>query len=212
LNSPAINSANNGGYTALHWAVKNGMKEACEQLIPLMSPEAINAVGIDSKTALHLAAEGDLEKVSELLIDHMHVIALLNATKNSLPLQKMISKIIADFINEKFVGNECLVNLENYYHVKLLKLSQVVNQDLLKESLTAIGINTICLNDANNYIAGNYFELIGVCKSISQDNPISILAASIDCMYYVLSHLGTHNLFFSEICLSGVDSEDPSGS
>jgi hypothetical protein len=113
-------------------------------------------------------------------------------------MQKMISKIIVGFITEKFSDNfsdnEYLIDLDNYYQVKLLKLYQVVNQNLLKKDLNVGGSSTSCINKANNYIEKHYFTLIGVCKSIGEDNPLPILVASSDCMPHLLSYLGPHSL------------------
>ncbi len=59
--SQQLNKIDINGYTALHWAAEQGMKEVCELLILKMSPEAINAVTIGNvweggRTALTLAA------------------------------------------------------------------------------------------------------------------------------------------------------------
>jgi ankyrin repeat protein len=196
MTSEAINAVGKSGETALHWAAWKGHKEVCE-LILQMIPEAINAVHQEDNTALHFAAGGGHKEVYTILIDIMPVrkiVELLRASSNESPIQNMLNKIIVSFIAEKFSGNKYLIDFNDCYQVKLLKLYQIINQDVLKKNLNAGGNSALCINKANNYIEKHYFTLIGVCKSIGEDNPLSILAVSSDCMPHVLSYLEPHSL------------------
>jgi hypothetical protein len=47
----------------------------------------------------------------------------------------------------------------------------------------------------DKYISSNYFLLIGVCKSIGQDSPLSLLVEAEDCMAHMLSFLKPTSLF-----------------
>jgi ankyrin repeat protein len=211
-NPGTINAVDKNGNTTLHYAASGGHKEVCEILIPKMSPEAINVADSDNLTALHLAAEGDHKEICKMLIGNMHVqkiIKLSNQSSNGSSIQKAIDKIVADFINDKFSSRE--INLIDFtgYQIKLLKLYQVVNQDLLKSYLN----EEKYIIDVNNCIIKHYFRFIGVCKSISEDSPISTLVSNEDCMSYMLSYLAPHSLcpkVFDPIELSGESDKDNS--
>jgi ankyrin repeat protein len=215
MSQDAINTTSYGA-TILHSAAEGGNKEVFE-LILQVNPEDINAVTKDGYTVLYSAAEGGNKEICKVMIGNMHVkkvITELNTSSNRSPIKGVLGKMVADFIGEKFFSNEYPTEFDDY-EIKLLKLYQVVSKDLLVDYLGEAGNSNLCINRANNYIEKHYFTLIGVCKSISQDNPLSILVAS-DCMSHVLSHLGPHNLLLPELfpCaeLIGESVESNSGS
>jgi ankyrin repeat protein len=205
MSPEAINAVNSNGHTALTWAVYKGMKEVCELLIPKMGTEAFNVTSIAGWTVLHLAIKGDHKEICKILIGNMHVqkiMELSNQSSNGHLIQKAIGKIVADFINDKFSSSE--INPMDFtgFQIKLLKLYQIVDQDLLKPYLN----EEKYISDVNNYIIKHYFRFISVCKSISEDSPISILVSSDDSMSYMLSYLASHSLcpeLFATTELSG---------
>jgi ankyrin repeat protein len=74
IDKEVINDATWEGWTALHFAAKEGQEEVCAQLIPKLEQETINAgVTIDefcsNKTALHFAAEGGYKKICKLILN-----------------------------------------------------------------------------------------------------------------------------------------------
>jgi ankyrin repeat protein len=188
-----INVADKNGSTALHYAASKGHKGVCELLITKMNPEAINA----TDTALLLAAKSNHKETCKVLIGNMQVkeaVVLLNQSSDSSPIQKMIGEIGTDFINDKFLSNE--INPTNFdaYQVKLLKLYHLIDQDLLKSCFNEEKSHSSCVSSVNKYIAKHYFMLIGVCKSVSEDNSIAMLVTSSDCMSHMLSYLAPHSL------------------
>ena len=66
-NSDGFNSANKFGYTALHWASKNGMDKVVKKLIKLDAE--VNMRTEDGDTPLILACEGAHENVALALLD-----------------------------------------------------------------------------------------------------------------------------------------------
>lgn len=198
VNQEAIKAVDNYGNTVLHLAAIAGNKEVCGLLTSKMSQKAINAVDIDGYTALDYAALDGKKEFCAVLVDNIHfkkIIKLLNKRNNNSPIQKMFSTMIADFINEKFFGNECSISLDNH-QVRLLKLYQIVNLGLLCSNLNQSQeeSSSFYIDRVNNYIREHYFELIGVCKSIEANHPILVLAESSDCMSYLLSYLEPHSL------------------
>jgi ankyrin repeat protein len=196
MSPEAVDIADKGGSTALHVAAQEGHKEVCEMLINKMSPEAVDIADKDGSTALHMAALLGHKDVCEVLVRNMCVknsMQLLKQNSNDLPIQKIIGEIVVDFINNKFLGNES--NLMNFtgYQIKLLKLYQVVEHDLVKSYFNEEKGNNLCIGKVNNYITKHYFTLIGVCKSVNEDSLISKLITS-DCMPHMLSYLAPHNL------------------
>jgi ankyrin repeat protein len=205
MSPEAINAVVTGyadfGKTALHFAASQGHKEICELLINKMSPEAINAVIIDytdcGKTALHFAAEGGHKETCKILIENMYtkqIAALLNKSGKGSPIQKVVIEIVADFMKDKFSSSENNSVVFDDCQTRLLKLHQVVDQDLLKSLLGKEGNSSLYISNANNYITQYYFKLIGVCKFLT-NSPISILVSSDDCMSHMLSYLAPHSLF-----------------
>jgi hypothetical protein len=191
MTSEAINTADKNGHTALILAAFEGMKEVCE-LILTKNPEAINVNDNKGSTALHVATSGGHKEICKVLIENIPInnsVGLLNKSNNETHIQKVIGKIVADFMNDKFLGSE--VNQTDFtnYQIKLLKLYQVVNRDLLKSYLN----QEKSISEVNNYITKHYFTLIGVYKSINEDSPISKLVIS-DCMPHMLFYLAPHSL------------------
>jgi ankyrin repeat protein len=192
----AINAAGRNGWTALHTAIFGGHKEICELLVSKMSPVAINVISNYGNTALHLAAEGGHKEICKVLIENMHakkIMALLKQSNNDSPIQKATDEIVADFIKDKFLNSKINPMGFTGYQIKLLKLYQVIDHDLLKSYLNEEKSHISRIGIANNYIVKHYFTIIGVCKSVSTDNPISILVNS-DCMPHMLSYLAPHSL------------------
>jgi ankyrin repeat protein len=189
----AIDTADEDGCTALHKAIYRDHKEVCGLLISKMSPEAFDAKNNDDYTALHLAASKGHKEICKVLTKNMYtkkIMVLLNQSSNGLLIQKAVSEIVADFINDKFSSSEINPIDFSSYQIKLLKLYQVVDRDLLKSYLN----EEKCINGANNYITKHYFTLIGVCKSVNEDSPISILVSSDDCMSCMTPYLAPHSL------------------
>jgi ankyrin repeat protein len=182
----------NGDATVLHWAAMGSHGQICEFFLKQMPPKPIYEAGSqNSETSLHFAAREGHREICEFLVDTMHVkkiAELLSQSTNDSLIQYAVSEIIADFIGKRFFSKEYSAD---YLSVKLLKLYQIVDQDLLKYYLDQLseGNSNSCINSANNYIIEHYFTLIGVCKSIEEDNPISILGVSNDCVSHVLSYL-----------------------
>ena len=207
MSPEAINAVNKDGWTALHTAASNGSKEVCELLIT-MSPEAINAVNKNGNTALIWVISEGLKEVCQVFINEISIKPLVEAvieTNTSSNTPETLSRILEDFINDKFsVSDTSKISL-NFYENKLLKLSQVIDQKLLKVYLN----NEQYKINANNYITKNYFKLINVCKSVNEDNPISSLVNS-DCMPHMLSYLAPNSLspeLFAQVKMSGEDTE-----
>jgi hypothetical protein len=118
------------------------------------------------------------------------VIELLNQSSNGHLIQKAIGKIVADFINDKFSSSEINPMKFTGYQIKLLKLSQVTDQDLLKSYLSEEKGNSLCISKVNNYITRHYFTLIRVCKSLTGD----LISLNDDCMSRMLFYLAPHSL------------------
>ena len=209
----AANAVNRHGKTALHDAAFGGHKEVCRLLISKMSQEAIDAVNRHGKTALHDAASKDYKEICKVLISDMHtgeVVKLLNQSNSNFSIQKVIGEIVAAFINDMFSISEINPEINPIdftgYQIKLLTLYQIVDQNLLISYLN----EKIYISSTDNYITKHYFTLIGVCKSVRADNPISILVNS-DCMPHMLSYLVPHSLcpeLFIPIELAGENSAD----
>jgi hypothetical protein len=69
---------------------------------------------------------------------------------------------------------------------RLLKLHQRIDRDLLKSCFLKEQSQDnlkLCIHNVKAYIAKHYFNLIGVCKSINEDHPISKLG---DCMPLII--------------------------
>jgi len=213
MSQEAIDAVNRHGKTALHDAAFGGHKEVCGLLISKMSQEAIDAVNRHGKTALHDAASKDYKEICKVLISDMHtgeVVKLLNQSNSNFSIQKVIGEIVAAFINDMFSISEINPEINPIdftgYQIKLLTLYQIVDQNLLISYLN----EKIYISSTDNYITKHYFTLIGVCKSVRADNPISILVNS-DCMPHMLSYLVPHSLcpeLFIPIELAGENSAD----
>jgi len=209
MSPEAINAIDKYGSTALHLAASGGHKEVCELLISNMDSKVINAIDKYGNTALHLAAEGEDKEVCEMLIGNMHIknsMKLLKQSSNDSPVQKAIGEIVAGFINGKFSTSK--INSTDFtdYQIKLLKLYQVVDRNLLKSYLNEEEGNNLYVTVTDNYIINHYFMLTAVCKSVSENHSISILVTISDCMAHILSYLAPHSLcpeLFSPIELSG---------
>jgi len=165
-----------------------------------MDAKLINLPNGFEHSPLHLAVNHSQSKVSEVerkescevLIDNMQVseiAKLLSQSEINLPVQKMVSKIIAEFISTKFSANVVNPRELNSYQIKLLKLYQMV--DLLpKDQLHKAYLSEdMPFREVNNFITIHYFNLAGVCQSLNIDSPISILMTNNDCMSYVLNYL-----------------------
>jgi ankyrin repeat protein len=207
MSPEAINVIDEYGNTALHLAASGSHKEVCELLIPSMNSKATNTIDKYGRTALHLAAEAEDKEVCEVLIGNMHtkkIMELSNQSSNGHLIQKVIDKIVADFINDnndKFLSSETNPMDFTGYQVKLLQLCQVIDRNLLTSYLS----EAKCINSVDSYITKHYFTLIGVCKSINKDGPMSMLVNS-DCMPHMLSYLAPHSLcpeLFAPTGLSG---------
>lgn len=208
-----IYAVNKNGSTALHLAALKGDTEICELIISI-NPTLINAVDKKGDTVLHCAAQGGNKKVCELLISNMHVenviIILLTESINDSPLHKVVGEIATEFIKNTFVGEVVNPIDLNSYQVKLLKIYQVIDRGVIESYLSDENSSLCSINSANNYIAKHYLTLIGVCKSVNEDNPILSLVVNNDCMSYVLSYLKPYSLcpkLFTPVELSGEDSE-----
>jgi len=205
VSSKIVNAYSWSNWTALHFAAREGYKEVCELLIPKISLEIINAADEDGNTVLHLAAEGNHKEVCKVLIGNMyikHSMKLLKQSSNSSSIQKATNEVVAAFINDMFSISE--INPIDFtgYQIKLLKLYQIVDQDLLISYLN----EKKYISSTNTYITKHYFTLIGVCKSVSEDSPISILISNDDCMSCMLPYLAPHSLcpeLFTPTELSG---------
>jgi ankyrin repeat protein len=204
MSQQVINVVDKNGNTALHVAAFEGNKEVCKLLISKMNSEIIDITNRGNWTALHLAAERSHKEICKVLIGNMRVknsVKLLKQSSNDSPIQKAASEIVADFINDKFLGSKITLMDFTGYQIKLLKLYQTVNPNLLKLYLN----EEKSINSANNYITKHYFTIIGVAKSVNEDSPMSMLVNS-DCMPHMLSYLAPHSLcpeLFAPVELSG---------
>jgi ankyrin repeat protein len=203
-----IDAVDNDNQTALHYAVLYDWLDVCKVLLDKMSNDAINTVNKSGDTALHVAIKSNNVEACKLLMQYIQadkIIELLHNNIDDSSIQNFIGKIIADFIKEKFSNSEIAKIDINIYQAKLLKISQILDQDLLKSHLN----NDQCIINVNNYIKKNYFDLISEFTPISEDNPLSMLINS-DCMTQILSYLQPHSLspeLFASVEMSGKDAE-----
>jgi ankyrin repeat protein len=214
-NPVAIYDIDDAGSTALHVAALKGHKEVCELLVNKISSDPqglmasmanhllggaqgfINYADKKGDTALHLAAKGGHMEVCKMLIGNIttkKILELKGYYINSSPIHKAIGEIVTEFMKDKFSGNEIKPIDLDYYQIKLLKLHQVVDHVVLKPWTRKEESSSLYINNANKYIAKYYFKLIRVCKSVSEDSPISIVVESHDCMSHILSYLVPHSL------------------
>jgi len=200
VNQEIIDSVCQGIGSVLHCAAIGGNKEICKIQLSIMDTKLINLPNGLEYLPLHLATNHNQSKVSEverkeaceILIDTMQVsemAKLLSRSEINLPVQEMVSKIIAEFISTKFSANVVNPRELNSYQIKLLKLYQVV--DLLpKDQLPKAYLSEdIPFREVNNFITTHYFNLAGVCRSLNIDSPISILMPNSDCISYILNYL-----------------------
>jgi hypothetical protein len=179
----------------LYDAIMRDQLEVCKILMetdPSIVNDFVNFdLGIKSIFISMLNMDSEITKVLICNTNMGTNIKLLKQNIKDLPdFAKATSKVAADFMKDKFLTDN---NPKfSYGEVRLLKLHQLIDKTLLETHFTKENINK-CFSDANTYIVKHYFKLIGVCKTVNADSPMSILIAH-DCLPGVLSHLEPHSL------------------
>lgn len=184
--------------TILHLAASRGQEEMCKWILE-MNPSAIKDITQYGYNALHLAANKNFTEVMELFMDKMCLkdidVSLPMKTTHTLNdgivignpvLLENIGKIILGNIDQ-IISNKPLVMPE--FDRKLLKLYTIITEgDHFKNYLdNSNQANTNLFAKIDGYIAQNYFELIGVCKTVNQESPFCML--NIDSMGVIVSNI-----------------------
>jgi hypothetical protein len=207
LDSVSEIALKNGDYGGLlRLAAYKGHKEICE-LIFKENPDAIKDLRGDGCNAVLLAAQNGFTEITKWLTSEMcieDIFSSLYTEKKLLTtettidhdktLLKNVSVMISDYISKEAPKGLLDIWQDNFsYHFKFLKLCAIFS------------------NHINKDIVANHFMLMGVCKSINEDSPISILVNS-DCMSHMLSYLTPYSLcieLFPIVELSGDTSVSP---